>query len=65
MRAPTIAEMRKTAVAAVGVLAQAIALGVLQGSVLHSAQLVVAAATAFGVYQVPNERAKVEVGVGV
>ena len=54
MKLPKLAEVRKVAVAVVGVVAQVVALGLLHGTALHWAQVVVAAATAVGVYGVPN-----------
>lgn len=54
MKLPKPAEIRKAAVAVLGLIAQAVALGVLTGVPLHWAQVVLAAATAAGVYQVPN-----------
>jgi hypothetical protein len=52
-----IASVRKAAVAVGGVVGQAVALGVLHGDALHWAQIVLAALTAVGVYQVPNSPA--------
>jgi hypothetical protein len=49
-----VAEIRKTLVAAAGLLAQAISVGVLHGTALHYAQIIEAALTAVLVYQVPN-----------
>lgn len=54
MKLPSVAEIRKGAVAVAGLVGQAIALGVLHGVVLHDAQLILAAATAVGVIVVPN-----------
>lgn len=54
MKLPTVAEIRKTLTALVGLVAQVVALGVLSGTALHWAQLVLAGATAVGVYVVPN-----------
>lgn len=45
---------RKALIALVGVLGQAIALGLLHGTALSVAQLTVAGLTAAGVYSVPN-----------
>lgn len=54
MKLPKPAEIRKAAIAVLGVIAQAVALGVLHGTALHYAQVVLAAATAAGVYVAPN-----------
>lgn len=54
MSRPTLAEVRKAAVAVLGVIAQAVALGVLDGTALHVAQVILSVAVALGVYQVPN-----------
>jgi hypothetical protein len=48
---------RKALIALVGVVAQAVSLGVLHGTVLAYAQVVLALATAVGVYVVPNKAA--------
>lgn len=55
MTLPNLAELRKAAVAVVGVVTQLIALGVLHGTALHVAQAVLSAATAAGVWVVPNK----------
>jgi hypothetical protein len=55
IKLPKPAEMRKAIVAVVGVVAQAIALGILSGDALHWAQVIVALATAVGVYGIRNE----------
>jgi hypothetical protein len=49
------AEARKTVVAVLGVVAQAVSLGVLHGAALHDAQIVLAVATAAGVWAAPNK----------
>jgi hypothetical protein len=49
-----LAEARKTLVAVLGVVAQAVSLGVLHGAALHGAQVVLAVATAAGVWAAPN-----------
>lgn len=49
-----LTEIRKAVVAAAGVVAQVVALGVLHGTVLHVAQLILSLATAAGVYGVRN-----------
>jgi len=54
VRVPTLAEARKGLAAVAGVAAEAVALGVLHGATLNIAQLIIAAATAVGVYAVPN-----------
>lgn len=54
MKLPTLAEARKAAVAVCGVIVQAVALGVIHGQALHYAQLALSAATALGVWRVPN-----------
>ena len=54
MKLPPLAAMRKAAVAVVAVAAEALALGLLHGTAQNIAQLVIAAATAVGVYVVPN-----------
>jgi hypothetical protein len=45
----------KALVAVIGVLAQLVALGVLHGDALHYANVVIAVATALGVYHMPNK----------
>lgn len=57
MKLPTLAEARKAATAVVGAIAEAVALGVLHGTALHVAQLVIAGAVALGVFVVPNRPA--------
>lgn len=52
-----VASARKALVAVVGVVAQLVAVGVLSGSALHWAQVVLAALAAAGVYAVPNKPA--------
>jgi hypothetical protein len=47
---------RKTVVAVLGLIGQVVAAGVLDGTALHWAQVILAAGTALGVYQVPNAR---------
>lgn len=49
-----LAPARKALVAVAGVAAQLVALGVLSGSALHYAQVVLAVLTAAGVYAAPN-----------
>lgn len=58
MKLPSLAEARKFAVAAVAVAGEAVALGLLHGTVQNVAQLVIAAAAAAGVYAIPNAPAK-------
>lgn len=48
-------QYRKALVALAGVLAQVIAVGVLDGQALHWANVALAVLTAAGVYQVPND----------
>lgn len=50
-----LSEARKALIAVVGLVGQAVALGLLHGTALHVAQLVLAAGTALGVYGVPNK----------
>lgn len=57
MKLPKLAQVRKAAVAVLGLVAQAVALGVLSGTPLHYAQVILAAATALGVYIAPNKPA--------
>ena len=45
----------KALVAVLGVVAQLIAIGAIQGTALHYAQIVIAVATALVVYQTPNK----------
>jgi hypothetical protein len=54
MKLPSFAEVRKAAAAAVGLVAQIVALGFLSGTALHYAQIIIAAATLLGVYIVPK-----------
>lgn len=49
-----VAWLRKGVVTVLGVIAQLISLGVLSGSALHWAQIIIAAATAVGVISIPN-----------
>lgn len=56
MKLPKPGEVRKLAVAALGIVAQIVAAGVLTGAVLHSAQAVLAIAASAGVYKVPNDK---------
>jgi hypothetical protein len=49
-----LATIRKLLVALVGVVAQAVSLGVLSGRALEYAQIIIAVATALGVYVVGN-----------
>ena len=55
MKLPKLAEVRKAVVAAVGLVAQIVAAGVLTGTVLHVAQAVLAVAALAGVYAAPND----------
>ncbi len=55
-RLPKFAEVRKTVAVVVGLVAEAVASGVLSGTVLHVAQAVLAVATAAGVYLAPNRK---------
>lgn len=48
------AEIRKAVMAAVGAVAQVVALGVLHGQLLHIAQAILSVATIAGVYGVRN-----------
>lgn len=50
-----VAEARKAAAGVVGVVAEIVATGVLHGTAAHVAAIVIAAATAVGVYQLPNK----------
>lgn len=50
----TLAAVRKFLVAAVGMVGQVVAAGVLEGTALRVAQIVLAVATALGVYVTPN-----------
>lgn len=52
-----MSQYRKALVAIAGVVAQAVALGVLNGTVLHWANVLLAVLTALGVYGVANEPA--------
>lgn len=54
---PTLGEVRKTAVAVAGLVGQLLALGLLHGTAEHVAQVVLAVATAAGVYGVTNKAA--------
>ena len=54
MKLPSAGEMRKTLAAVAGVAAEAVALGILHGTALNVAQLIIAGATAAGVFVVPN-----------
>lgn len=45
----------KTVVAVLGLIGQLVSLGLLHGTALHWAQIILAAATAAGVYVVPNK----------
>jgi hypothetical protein len=51
-----LSEVRKALVALVAVVAQVVAWGVLSGTALTWAQLVIAVAAAAGVYTVPNAK---------
>ena len=55
MKLPKLATVRKAAVAAVAVIGEALVLGLLHGTAQNIAQLVIAAAGAFGVYAIRNE----------
>jgi len=58
MKLPKVTEVRKALVAAVGLVAQVVAAGVLTGTALHAAQAVLAVAALAGVYTVPNDQPK-------
>jgi hypothetical protein len=49
-----LAQAKKALIAVVGIIAQAVSLGVFSGAVLAWAQVIIAAATALGVYTVKN-----------
>ena len=55
MKLPKLATVRKATVAAVAVIGEALVLGLLHGTAQNIAQLVIAAAGAFGVYAIRNE----------
>ena len=55
MKLPSLAQIRKAAVAAVGLLAEALNAGLVHGTAARWAAVVIAAATAAGVYGVPNK----------
>ena len=54
MKLPKLAEVRKVVAFVVGMVAQAVALGVVNGGPLHIIQVVLAVATGAGVYAAPN-----------
>ena len=55
MKLPKFAEIRKVAVFVVGMVAQAVALGFVNGGPLHIAQVLLSLATGAGIYAVPNK----------
>jgi hypothetical protein len=54
VKLPSLAEIRKGAVAVAGLAGQIVALNLLHGTAEHVAQVVLAAATALAVFGVPN-----------
>ena len=60
---PKLAEVRKVAVFVVGMVAQAVALGVVNGGPLHIAQVLIGLATGAGIYAAPNAKKAVPVVV--
>lgn len=52
----SFAEVRKTAVAALGLIAQAVSAGMLHGRALAIAEAILGCATVLGVYATPNAK---------
>lgn len=59
MKLPSLAELRKTLVAVLGVAATLLAAGLIPPPAAHIVSIVLAAATALGVYAVPNGRPRI------
>jgi hypothetical protein len=56
MKLPNLAEYRKAVVAALGLIAQAVASGVVSGAALHVAQVILGLAALAGLVRVENDK---------